>query len=390
MIKREAEDFLKSVSKSFPVVAITGPRQSGKTTLARFVFGDKPYVNLENLDLRDAAENDPRGFLSQYSKGAVLDEIQRCPKLFSYLQEFIDTLNIPGLFVLTGSQQFGLLSSITQSLAGRVALLQLLPFNLSECSLIKSFTEKTSIDELLLKGFYPPVHDKKPEPAVWYSNYVQTYIERDVRQMVNIKDLSLFRRFVRMCASRTGQLLNLSSLSADCGITHNTAREWISILEASYIIFLLRPHYSNFSKRLIKTPKIYFYDTGLASWLLSIQDKVQMSHHPMRGALFETFVISEFMKSRYNRGLESNLYFWRDRTGTEVDLVVEKGDKLEPVEIKSGQTLNKDYFAGINKWSEIAGDVSINPVLIYGGSATIEKHGIKVVSWKSISEVSYQ
>ncbi len=390
MIKREAEDFLKRASRSFPVVAITGPRQSGKTTLARLVFGDKPYVNLENLDLRDAAENDPRGFLSQYSKGAVLDEIQRCPKLFSYLQEFIDTLNIPGLFVLTGSQQFGLLSGITQSLAGRVALLQLLPFNISECSSIKSFTEKTSIDELLLKGFYPPVHDKKPEPAVWYSNYVQTYIERDVRQMVNIKDLSLFRRFVRMCASRTGQLLNLSSLSADCGITHNTAREWISILEASYIIFLLRPHYSNFSKRLIKTPKIYFYDTGLAAWLLSIQDKVQMSHHPMRGALFETFVISEFMKSRYNSGLESNLYFWRDRTGTEVDLVVEKGDKLEPVEIKSGQTLNKDYFAGINKWREIAGDVSINPVLIYGGSATIEKHGIKVVSWKSISDISDQ
>lgn len=389
MIKRRAENFLKNASRGYPVIAITGPRQSGKTTLAKYFFSKKPYISLENLDTRDAVENDPRGFLAQFKSGAILDEVQRCPGLFSYLQEVADTMNIPGSFILTGSQQFGLLSGITQSLAGRVALLQLLPFSLGECYSGKNSLKGKTLDEILLKGLYPPVHDRKLEQGVWYSNYVQTYIERDVRQMVNVKDLSIFRRFVRMCAFRTGQLLNLSGLAADCGITHNTAKEWISILEASYIVFLLTPHHSNFNKRLVKTPKLYFYDSGLAAWLLSIQDIEQMRHHPMRGSIFETLIISEFMKSRYNNGLESNLNFWRDRSGTEIDLIIEKGNKLMPVEIKSGQTLNQDYLRSLRKWQTIAGKTSINPTLIYGGDMSTETLGIKAISWREMDRTVF-
>ncbi len=381
MIPRDAEKSLKQLARGYPAVAITGPRQSGKTTLARFVFKDTPYVSFENPDVRDLAQNDPRGFLEKYLKGAVFDEVQRCPELLSYLQQIIDESKKPGRYILTGSQQFGLLSGITQSLAGRVALVQLLPFTLHECYGAKKQKRSPNLDHVLFNGLYPPVHDKKLNPHIWYANYMQSYIERDVRQMVNVRDLSSFQRFVRLCAGRTGQLLNLSDMSTDCGITHNTAKAWISILEASYILFLLLPHHANFNKRIIKTPKLYFYDSGLAAWLLSIQSPEQLSTHSLRGSLFESFIVSEFIKARYNQGLTSNLYFWRDRTGNEIDLLVETAEKLRPVEIKSGQTITQDYCKGLQKWISLAGDKAVHPTLVYGGKESTVQSGIKITTW---------
>ena len=380
MIRRLSEEALKEFSTGYPLIAISGPRQSGKTTLARYLFSDKPYVSLENPDYRELALNDPRGFLAAYRGGAVFDEVQRCPELLSYLQQIVDESPVPGSFVLTGSQQFGLLSGITQSLAGRVALVQLMPFAMAELYPAAPIT--VGVDTMLFTGLYPPVHDRKLKPHAWYANYLQTYIERDVRQMVNVRDLNSFQRFVRLCAGRTGQILNLSDLATDCGISHNTAKAWISILEASYIIFLLQPFHRNFSKRLIKAPKLYFYDTGLAVWLLGLQSPEQVNLHPMRGALFETLIIGEFIKTRFNRGLASNLTFWRDRSGNEIDLVVETGLRAVPVEIKSGKTINADFFKGLKKWSALAGEAAGTPVLVYAGDESLEHAGVHVRSWR--------
>lgn len=385
-MKRSAVNTLKKLAKGYPVITITGPRQSGKTTLSKAVFQNKPYVSLEEPDIMEFANEDPRGFLAQYPDGAVLDEVQRCPSLFSYIQGIVDKSGKPGLFVLTGSQQFGLISRIAQSLAGRVGLLQLLPFSLSE--LKSNGIMPKNLDDTLLKGLYPPVYARKLSPSSWYSNYVFTYIERDVRQTINVRDLSTFQKFIRMCAARTGQMLNLSALANDCGITHNTARAWLSVLEASYILFLLAPHHNNFGKRLVKTPKLYFYDTGLAAWLLGINDAKQMSIHAMRGALFESLIVSEFLKGRYNRGMASNLYFWRDNTGNEVDVLVEEASALIPIEIKSGQTVTMDYFTGIRKWLTIAGKATGRPYVIYGGSEGQKRSGIEVLPWQEIDKMT--
>ncbi len=380
-VKRKVEKFVNQLAKEYPVITITGPRQSGKTTLVRYLFMKKKYVSLENPDLRELAQGDPRSFLERYQAGAIFDEIQRVPEILSYLQEIVDNDNQLGKFILTGSQQFGLLPGVTQSLAGRTALVKLLPFSLPELYQKRVDIAAEGLDKILFTGFYPPIHDRKLTAGIWHANYIQTYIERDVRQMINIQDLRVFQRFLRMCAARVGQLLNLSNLASDCGITHNTARAWISILEASYIIFILRPHFNNLSKRLIKTPKLYFYDTGLAAWLLSIHDPEQLNIHPLRGSLFECFIISEIIKSRYNKGMTDNLYFWRDRSGNEIDLLIDDGLKLQPVEIKSGKTLNKDYFKGINKWLKLAGKSATNPVLVYGGDESIKQGQIQALSW---------
>lgn len=385
MIDREATTTLKQLAKGFPVVAITGPRQSGKTTLAKFVFADKPYVSLEDPDQMEFATTDPRGFLAQYPEGAILDEVQRVPLLFSYLQSIVDEKHQTGLFILTGSEQFGLVSKITQSLAGRVGLLQLLPFSLEELKSV-GLNPKT-LNAMLLKGFYPPVYDRSISPSVWYANYVSTYVERDVRQMLEIKDLSTFQRFLRMSAARTGQLLNLSSLANDCGITHNTARAWLSILEASYIVFLLKPFHNNFGKRLAKAPKIYFYDTGLAAWLLRINDVQQMATHPMRGPLFESFVVSEILKNKYNKGLDANLNFWRDNTGNEIDILMEEAGIITPVEVKSGQTVNKDFYAYLKKWLSDVSNLESQPYVIYGGQESFSREGVKILSWNKIDKL---
>lgn len=386
MIKRDAARTLNEFSKGYPILAITGPRQSGKTTLARFVFKKKPYISLEEPDQRAFAIEDPRGFLARYPDGAVLDEVQRAPSLFSYLQTRVDRDGRRGLFVLTGSQQFGLLSNITQTLAGRVALIHLLPFSYNE--LRNARQAPSTVDELLFKGLYPPIYDRRLSPSGWYSNYVMTYIERDVRQLVNVRDLAAFQRFICLCAARTGQLLNLSSLANDCGVTHNTAKSWISVLEASYILFLLRPHHKNFNKRLVKTPKLYFFDTGLAAWLAGIQDMKQMSIHPLRGALFETYVIGELLKNRFNRGLVSNLYFWRDNTGNEIDVLAESAGRLIPVEIKSGQTVTRDYMTGLKKWLDIAGTTAGAPWLIYGGDEGQKRSGVEILPWREVKQLA--
>jgi hypothetical protein len=382
-IPRNAESRLQHFASGYPVVVVTGPRQSGKSTLVRHAFPDHRYVSLEDLDQREFAETDPRGFLNQFSGRAILDEAQRCPALFSYLQTRVDERQQPGEFILTGSQQFGLLSGITQSLAGRAALLTLLPMTYGE--LQRSGKIGKNLDKILFAGAYPPIFDRGLEPHSWHGNYVRTYLERDVRQLIKVQDLGTFQRFLKLCAGRTGQLLNLSSLANDCGITHNTVKSWVSVLEASYIVHLLPPHHQNFSKRLVKTPKLYFLDTGLATWLLGIQNHEQLATHVQRGALFESWVISELLKARYNAGETSNLYFWRDRSGHEVDLLIDHGTHLSPLEIKSGQTINKDYFKGLKFWKKLAGETAGKAWLVYGGNTRQIRSDVTVLPWYEIN-----
>ena len=386
MIRRTAHATIMRLAKGFPVIAITGPRQSGKTTLARNAFPDKPYLTLEDPDTLLLAESDPRGLLSHYPDGLILDEAQRAPQLFSYLQGFVDNQLVPGKYVLTGSQQFGLLSGITQSLAGRVGMVQLLPFAMEELNSDGKLPD--DIDRLMLRGMYPPLYDRDLLPEDWFAGYVNTYIERDVRQLINVRDLSAFQRFVRMCAARTGQLLNLSSLSTDCGITHNTAAAWISVLEASYIIFQLRPHFANFSKRLVKTPKLYFLDTGLAAWLLGIRQQEQLAFHAQRGALFENLVVTEFLKGRFNRGRQADLYFWRDSKGLEVDLLLDDGISLKPVEIKSGQTIVPDYMTSLKKWCALSGNPERPALVVYGGDKMLASGNISLIPWRELPDLA--
>jgi len=385
MIRRDARDILLEMARGYYVVVVTGPRQSGKTTLVQQVFAGKKYVSLEDPDEREFADQDPRRFLSRFPEGAILDEVQRCPELIAYLQSRVDADRQPGQFILTGSQQFGLINRITQSLAGRAGLLELLPFSFHEVQ--KNKCAPATLDGLLFKGLYPPLYDRMLTPTNWYKSYMQTYVERDVRQMINIKDLITFQRFIRMCSARIGQLLNLSSLASDCGITHNTAKSWISVLEASYLIFLLRPHHRNYNKRLVKTPKLYFYDSGFATWLLGIRDTDQLSIHSARGFLFENWVVAELIKNRYNLGLESNLYFWRDNSGNEIDIIMEKGTKLCPIEIKSGQTLRKDAFKGLRKWLSLAGQDAEDASICYGGNESYNRFGVTIVPWNQIEDL---
>ena len=384
MIPRAATQTLLHLAQGYPILAITGPRQSGKTTLAKATFAEKRYISLEDPDERLFATEDPRGFLARFPDGAILDEAQHCPALFSYLQTLVDNKRQMGQFVLTGSQQFGLMSNISQTLAGRVGLVQVLPFSLSELQHAGIVVKQ--LDELLYRGLYPPLYDRDLEPAHWFSNYVMTYVERDVRQLIEVQNLSLFQRFLKMCAARTGQLLNLSSLSNDCGISHTTARKWLSVLEAGYIVFLLQPHHQNFGKRLVKTPKLYFHDTGLAAFLLGIRDTEHLSIHSSRGALFENFVISELLKKRFNAGLSANLYFWRNNIGDEIDVILEQGSKLQPIEIKSAQTIAPQFMSGLNKWMGIAGETALPPQLIYGGTESMTRNGVQILSWQAINQ----
>ena len=380
MIERTLLAKLKSSAQKFPVVSVIGPRQSGKTTLVKTAFPRKAYVNLEEPDVREYALSDPRGFLSNYPKGAILDEAQRVPHIFSYLQTIVDNNNKPGLFVLTGSQHFLLYEKILQSLAGRCAILTLLPFSMLELNKTP-FVFKT-YEEYIYRGFYPRIYDKKIDPQAYFSNYIRTYVERDVRLIKNVGDLDAFQTFLKLCAARVGQLLNLSSLANDCGITHNTAKSWISILQLSFIIFLLRPHHKNFNKRLIKMPKLYFYDPGLAAHLLKIDSKKQVASHYLKGGLFETFILSEMIKNKYNQGLEHSCYFWRDKTGHEIDCIIEKGNKLIPVEIKAGKTPSEGYFKDLTYWSKLSGVRPSNSFVIYGGATAQKRSAGRLLSWR--------
>jgi uncharacterized protein len=380
MIKRTLTAKLLSISKKFPAVVLTGPRQSGKTTLVRETFPKKPYVLLEDPDTREFAQKDPRGFLTQYSGGAIFDEIQRVPALFSYLQGILDKTKIPGLFILTGSHNFLLMEQITQSLAGRAALLSLLPLSWQELSGAKRAF--AAFEDHILRGGYPKLYADRLDPRDLYANYVRTYIDRDIRLLKNVHDLSTFHTFLKLCANRVGQLLNLSSLADECGITHNTAKAWISLLESSYIIFLLRPHHNNLNKRLVKTPKIYFYDTGLASYLMGIATKGMLAQHPIKGNLFECFIIAEIIKSQLNTGVDPSIYFWQDKLGREIDCIVENGPVVIPIEIKSGKTVTDDYFKNILYWSNLSKYPAEKALIVYGGNTAQLRSTGHVLGWQ--------
>ena len=398
MIKRALQTTLTKIARSYPVVTLTGPRQSGKTTLVRTAFSGHDYASLEDPDVRSFALEDPRGFLSQYRGPVILDEVQRAPDLFSYIQTIVDQGGSPGRFILTGSQNFLLLRSISQSLAGRSAVLHLLPFSLSELlgrqapplsSIGRKLPRlktppKIDLMDTLFRGFYPRIHDKNLDPQQWFRNYYRTYVERDVREIVNVGDIESFSRFVRLCAGRNGQLLNLSSLGNDAGITHTTARRWLSILEASFIVTLLRPYHRNFSKRLIKSPKLYFLDTGLLCYLLRIHSPESLQLNAMRGAIFESYVLSELTKNALNRGDEPDLFFWRDSTGHEIDIVIELGEGSTALEVKSGQTIAGDFFSGLRFWRELVGESLAPAALVYGGDRSFEREGVTVYRWSDL------
>ena len=341
MIKRTAELAAKRIFSKYPVLTITGPRQSGKTVLAKAAFPGREYVNLESPEARLLAEEDPKSFLGRFPKGAIIDEAQRVPALLSYIQVAVDEKNKNSLFVLTGSNQTNLLSSVSQSLAGRTGILKLLPFSLEE--LAPKYAPKSKAG-LLYAGFYPRIYDKRINPTMFLSDYFETYILKDARQTANIKDLRLFTRFVKLCAGRTGQILNMAGLASDTGISHTTAKSWLSALEAGYILFFLNPYHENISKRLVKSPKIYFYDAGLASYLMGIRSMKEIENHPMTGHLYETMAVAETMKYLNNRGLKNEIFFLKDNSNLEIDLLIKGKDGLVPVEIKSGGTLNRDFF----------------------------------------------
>lgn len=386
MILRTATSTLKRLAKGFPVVALTGPRQSGKTTLAKSVFKDKTYISLENPDEREFAQRDPKRFLQRFPNGAILDEVQRCPELLSWLQGWVDERGIMGDFVITGSAQFDLFAGISQSLAGRVGRVELLP--LSGAELRAAGQAPSDLNTTLCQGGYPALYDRDVSPQDWFANYIATYLERDVRQLIAVRDLAQFQTFVKMCAARTGQLLNLASLGADCGINAVTAKQWLSVLEASYIVTLLKPHHRNFGKRLVKAPKLYFCDVGLAAWLLGIRDAAALDTHAARGALFETHVISELMKQRLNAGQPLDLYFWRDHVGHEVDVLIEHAQGLQALEIKSGSTFASDWTDGLKKWQKFAATESIQPSLVYGGTTSYVREGLHVWGWQNIGDIA--
>lgn len=387
MIRRNITPVLQRLASQYPVITLTGPRQSGKTTLAKTQFSDKPYVTLEDPDQRRFATEDPRGFLAAYQQGAIFDEIQRAPELSSYLQGMVDANAQPGRFILTGSHQFELMTQVSQSLAGRTAVLRLLPFTLAEVQILRG-TEGAAPDlaQTLLTGFYPCIHDKKLDPAQALADYFSTYVERDLRQLAAVQDLQRFERFVRLCAGRTGQLLNLNSLGNDAGVSHVTARAWIDLLQTSYIVHLLPPWFTNTGKRLIKAPKLYFYDVGLACWLLGLRTAEQVARDPLWGSLFENFVVMEAMKDRLNAGESAEMYFYRDSEGNEVDLLLPTGGKMHAIEIKAGATVNPDYFKGLKAFASHHPASIAGGGVVFGGTQSQSRSDWPVHSWLQLKQ----
>jgi uncharacterized protein len=379
MYKRSISPVLEKFSNLYPILGITGPRQSGKTTIAKMLFSHLPYVSLENLDIRIQVQNDPRSFLATYKAGAIFDEIQHTPELLSYLQQVVDESTQKGQYILTGSQNFALNHHISQSLSGRIGMSTLLPLSLSE---LEGVTEPLVS---IFKGGYPRLHSTNMHSLDFYPSYIQTYIERDIRQLKNIENFSRFQNFLKLCAGRVGQIINFSSLALDCGISHTTAKEWLNILEASYIVFFLQPFYKNFSKRLIKMPKLYFYDTGLACTLLGLEKEEQLETHYLKGALYENLIILEFLKGRLNKGLPPNLYFWRDRAGHEVDLIAEWGGKIRAIEIKFSSTFQPEFNKNIQYFYKLSPD--IDGYIIYNGTQEGKFSEVSLIPAKQISQL---
>lgn len=385
MVDRIMEPHLRALARRYPVVVVLGPRQSGKTTLCRKVFPDKPYVSLEDPDTRQFALSDPRGFLTQYPEGAVFDEVQRVPTLPSYLQGIVDARRKPGAFILTGSENLTLTASVSQSLAGRAALVTLLPLSLQE---LRAFPRAPKdLFATLFTGGYPAIFDRRLPPTEWLASYVRTYVERDVRQVLNVGDLLSFQTFFGLCAGHAGQLLNLSALGASAGITHNTAKAWLSVLEASYLVYRLPTWSTNLNKRLVKTPKLHFYDAGLLCYLLGMRSAADLVTHAKRGAIFESWVVSEIRKAHANRGLEPRMSFYRDHKGTEIDLLVEAGQKLLAIEIKSGQTVADDFFSALETFCALIDDRNVRQVLVYGGDQSQKRTRSHVVTWSDLGQI---
>ena len=377
MIERTAKIKLEKLANSFKAIAVIGPRQSGKTTLVKATFPNKKYISLENPDNRNFALEDPKGFLQNIPNGAILDEIQRVPLLFSYLQEILDNSTEKGLFILTGSNNFLLQENISQSLAGRIGYLTLLPFSVSELKI--DFTD----NKWMVNGFYPPIYDQKIASIDWYPNYIRTYIERDVRQIKNINDLAVFEKFIKILAGRTGQELNLNSISVEVGVDIKTIKSWIGILESSFVIYLLKSHHKNFKKTIVKRPKVYFYDVGLVCSLLGIKKMSHLENNPFRGAIFETMVVGEIIKNYTNQGIVPPLYYWRDKTGHEIDIIIDDYDVLTPIEIKSGQTITSNWFKNLKYWLNLSKEEKAY-VLYAGAEKQKRSNLITIVNWKSI------
>jgi uncharacterized protein len=380
VFQRTAAARLLRLARGFRVVVITGPRQSGKTTLARASFPGHAYVSLEDPDVRRRVALDPRGFLTAQGEGVILDEAQRVPELLSYLQTLVDDDPRPGRFIVTGSQNLLLSQAVSQSLAGRAGFLELLP--LAYCEAPALFNG-LSMDELLVRGSYPAIHSTPVAPADWQASYVASYLERDVREISRITDLLQFQRFMRLMAARCGQLLNLNAVANDLGIAQTTARDWLGVLEASYVAFRLPPYHGNFGKRLVKTPKLYFHDTGLAAWLLGVRSADAMNIHPMRGALFENLCVAEFGKHLRHTGAPGTAYFWRDNIGTEVDLLIEREGVLWPVEFKSGATFQGDWLRPLHTWQRhAAAAVQGEPLLISAAPGNQRLQGTGLAHWR--------
>ncbi|MEI8365198.1 MAG: ATP-binding protein [Parachlamydiaceae bacterium] len=390
MFKREIESEIKDLAQGYPVITVLGPRQSGKTTLVRQVFPHKPYANLEDVDTRNLAQDDPRGFLMRYPEGAILDEIQRVPALLSYIQTIVDEQDKKGFFILTGSHQMELHQAISQSLAGRTALLTLLPMSMQELTMSHI---NFSLNSLLINGGYPRIYKDSLDPTKAYRNYFQTYVERDLRQLINVKDLMQFERFVRICAGRIGQILNMEGVGGEVGVSSHTVKEWISILEASFILFRLPPYFENFGKRIIKSPKVFFTDVGLASYLLGIENETQMQRDPLRGHLVENLVVLELLKWRLNHGLDPQLYYYRDTQKNEVDVIFKQGSHLIPIEIKSSQTYHSDFLKQLKFFQKLVGERAPRGYLIYAGTQEQQIDTIRLMNFKqsavSVSSIEH-
>lgn len=386
MIPRHASPRILRLMQGFPVVTVTGPRQSGKTTLVKSLYPDRPYVSLEAPVNRDFARQAPFDFLRQFPNGALIDEAQHAPQLFSQIQDVVDADGRMGLFVLSGSQNLSLVSGVVQSLAGRTAVVELPPLSLAELRNVDSVRDDYT--RHLVQGFFPALHARDVDAHEWLQSYLITYVERDARQLAAIQDLSAFQRFLRLTAARTGQLLNMQSLASDVGVSDKTVKHWLSILEACYLVHFVRPHSANFGKRLVKMPKLYMTDVGLAASLIGIRDESQARTHPLRGALFETLVVNELLKNRMNAGLREPLHFWRDNIGTEVDVILERAGAIAAVEIKSGLTVASDAFSNLDKWRKYAagqgGFSAVHPALVYGGQSRFTRDGVDVMPWSAL------